>query len=187
MQKYKNMTSGYFPEVMFLFLIFVFVRKNFPGNIHGPSFALFKGSSYIFTDNSDAEQLHTAQKQNQNDYGCVSGDVNTGNELLQQYNKQIKKCRYRGEATQEGGNPQRLGGIPHNAVNGIVEELEEVPFADSGHALTGYIGNKAGVVAHPGENALGEPMILSKRQNTLRHTSAEGTEVTGVRLQTHIG
>ena len=60
MQKYKNMTSGYFPEVMFLFLIFVFVRKNFPGNIHGPSLALFKGSSYIFTDNSDAEQLHTA-------------------------------------------------------------------------------------------------------------------------------
>ena len=104
MQKYKNMTSGYFPEVMFLFLIFVFVRKNFPGNIHGPSFALFKGSSYIFTDNSDAEQLHTAHKQNQNDYGCVSGDVNTVNKLLQQYNKQIMKCCYRGETTQEGSN-----------------------------------------------------------------------------------
>lgn len=49
-------------------------------------------TSHIFADNANAEQLHSAQKQNQNDYGSISRNVNTRNELLQQNHNEIKKC-----------------------------------------------------------------------------------------------
>ena len=43
------------------------------------------------------------------------------------------------------------------------------------------------MIANPGKNSLGETMILAKFQNTFPNTAAKGSEITGIRLEGHLG
>lgn len=167
------------PSIVFLFL---FVIKYFLGNINRSVFALLKGSSHIFTNDANTEQLHTSQKKYQHDDRCVTGDINTCNDFFQYNSDEIYQCRHRSETSQQGSGPQRLGGISNNAVDRIVEQLSEIPLADTRDPFTCCVRNKAGIVADPGKNAFREAMVFSNFDDTVCNAPAEGPEVTGIRF-----
>lgn len=163
------------------------VVQHFLGYVNGAVFALFEGAAYIFADDADAEQLHGGKEQNQHNDGGIAGDINALDQLFQQNPDEVEHGAHPGEAAQHRGQPQGGGGVADDALDGVLHQLPEAPLGGSGGPLTGGVGDEAGVIAYPGENALGEAVVFPQLQNAVPDTAAEGAEVAGIRLQGHVG
>ena len=50
--------------------------KHFFSEINWTILALLEGSADIFANNSEAEQLHSAKKQDQHNNSCITGNIN---------------------------------------------------------------------------------------------------------------
>ena len=86
---------------------------------------MFKCFADIFTDDTDAEQLHTAKEQDQyNDRG-ITRDIDALYELLQNDDYQIDHRGYGCQTAQKGCDAQRLSRITDNAFDRVIEKLEE--------------------------------------------------------------
>ena len=48
------------------YLLHILIIQNFLGNIDRTVFALFEGSANVFSNDTNAEKLHAAKEQNQN-------------------------------------------------------------------------------------------------------------------------
>ena len=157
-----------------------FVCQNFFRDINRSVLALFKGSSYIFADDTNADQLHTAQEQNQYDDGRKARYVDACNQLLQHHNDQIDNGRKRGEATKVGSQAQGSGRVTNDSIHSIVKQLAEVPFCFASNPLAGGVRDEASVVANPSEDALAESVVFRQIQNAVPDTATEGAEITGI-------
>ena len=167
--------------------LFCFVVQNFFCDEDRAVLGLFKGSAYIFADDTDTEQLDAAQKQDQDNDGCITGNVDTPEQFLDNDPDQVQNRDHRGDTANVNGVAQGLSREANDAFNGVVQQLAEAPFGGAGGPLAGGIGDEAGIVTHPGENALGEPVILTQLQNAVSHTPAEGAEIAGIRTEGNIG
>lgn len=70
----RNIPAVRFRRGYWLLLL---VIQDFLGNVNGAVLSLLKSSAYIFSDNADAEQLHCAEEQEQNDNRCITWNINT--------------------------------------------------------------------------------------------------------------
>ena len=160
--------------------------QNIFCDIDGPVFALLKNLAYILADDTDAEQLDAAKQQRQNDHGGIAGNVDANDQLFQHHNDQIKNCDGGGHTTKVSGDPQGLGGKTDDAFDGIVHQFLETPLCNTVGALTGGVGDKGGVVTHPGENTLAEAVALCQTEDAVPHAAAEGAEIAGIGMELHI-
>ena len=55
--------------------LLIFVSQNFLCDINRTVFALLKGSAHIFSDDTDAKELHGTEKQDQHDDGGITGNI----------------------------------------------------------------------------------------------------------------
>ena len=160
---------------------------DFFRNINGPIFALLEIPAYILADDADAEQLNAGKQQQQHDDCCIPRHSNAPGQLFNDDRNQINNGGNAADGAKEGGQPQRRSGIADDALHGIVEELPEAPLCGAVGTLTGGIGDEAGGIAHPGEDALGEAVVFGKLQDAVPYAAAEGPEIAGVRLQGNLG
>ena len=72
------------------FLLFTFVIQDFFCDIDGAVFGLLEGAAHIFADDTDAEQLDTAQQQDQNDDGGITGNINAPKQFFDDNRDQIQ-------------------------------------------------------------------------------------------------
>ena len=156
-------------------------------DIDGAIFTLFEGSAHIFTDDTDAEQLNAAQQKNQNDDGCIAGDINAKEQFFADYPDQIQHRRHSRKAAAEHGKAQGSGGEADDAFNCIIEQLPEIPFRGAMGSFAGSVGNEFRFIANPCEDALGEAVILAKLQDALCHRAAEGAKIAGIGLERDFG
>ena len=158
------------------------IIQNFFCDVNRSVLALLKYTAYILTDDADAEQLDTAEDQDQCDDGGITGYINAPEQFFKDHPDQIQDRGNAGDGTQDGCQTQRCGGVTDDAFNGIIDQLEEAPFCGAGGPLTGGVGNEMGIVANPGKDTLAETVVFRKIQNTVPDTAAEGAEVTGIGL-----
>ena len=143
---------------------------------------MLERSAYIFTDNTDTEQLHAAQEQDQYDDCGIARDIDSQNQLLQNHEQQVQKSCNGGHRPKKCSDPQGPCGITDNAVNGIIEQLPKTPLGGTGSAFAGDIGDIASAVSNPSENALGKTVILSQGDDAFSYATSEGAKVAGVRF-----
>lgn len=160
--------------------------QKFLGDIYWAVLALLEGSPHIFADDADAEQLDTAQQQYQYDDGGIAGNIDAPDQLFEDYPDQVQDGSNGGQTADVDGIPQGSGGETDDAFYGVICQLSEAPFRLSGVALAGGVGDKAGVIAHPREQALGEPVVFRQFQQTVAYTAAEGAEIAGIGVEIHV-
>ena len=148
---------------------------------------MLEGTAHIFPDDADADELDGCEEQDEHDDGGVARHVDTVDECPQQHHDQVDNRRQGCAAAQVGGQPQGSSGVADDALNGVVQQFPEIPLGGPGVPLAGGIGNVAGIVTHPGENAFGEPVVFGQFQNTVPDAAAKGTEIAGIRVQLHGG
>ena len=147
---------------------------------------MLEGSAYIFSDDANAEELDGTQEQNEHNDGGIARHSDASEQFFCHHPNQIENG---GDACNRAENrcqTQGGRGVANNALNGIFGKLPEVPLGGAGGPLAGGVGDEIGIIANPGKNSFGEPMILGEAQNAVPDAPAEGPEVTGVRLQRHV-
>ena len=164
-----------------------FIFEDFLGDINGTAFGLLESSADIFADDANAEKLEGTKKEDQNYNGGIAGHINSPKQLFDNNPNKVEDGNDSGDTTKIGRQPQGSGGIADNAFNSIIEKLEKVPFCSSVKALAGGVGDIAGIVTDPGENAFGEAVVFGKLKDAVPHAAAECAEIAGIGLKRYAG
>ena len=148
---------------------------------------MLEGSAHIFTNDADAKQLNSTKRKDQYNDGGVTGDFHAADQPLENNHDHIYYSGNGRKTSQPKRITKGLGGVSDNAFNSVVGKLTEAPFCLAGIPGADIVGDEFRVVTDPGEDTLGKTMIFSKFDDAVPHTAAEGTEITGIRMQGHIG
>ena len=138
------------------------IIQNFLGNIDRSILTLLKDSANILADDSDTEQLNTAEQKQKNNNGSVSRNGNSPDQFFDDDPDQVENGGDSGNAAQNGGKPKRGSGETDNSLDCVLHQLPEAPLCGAGGSFAGGVGDKFGFIPDPRKQALGKTVIFPK-------------------------